>query len=164
MIDEPVNAKGQTRSDIIDKLKGKYGESYIWPATKKELEPLAVFHDVSRDNNPSYLTESRRLNHEQYRKLWKKYKYIESEKLIIEKIVQETGFKYETVRRNLGEMGLIERKSKVKYVRVLDAKDNEIMVGAASAVARKVGLSYARVLELSRQDGCDMRGRTYHRF
>ena len=38
---DQVNAKGQTRSDIIDKLKEKYGENYIWPATKKELEPLA---------------------------------------------------------------------------------------------------------------------------
>ena len=164
MINEPVNAKGQTRSDIIDKLKEKYGESYIWPATKKELEPLAVFHDISRDNASSYLTESRRLNHEQYARLWKKYKYIKNEKLIIEKIAQETGFKYETVRRNLGEMELIKRKSKVKHVRVIDAKGNELMVGAASAVARKVGLSYARVLELSRQNGCDMKGRAYYRF
>lgn len=161
---EQVNAKGQTRSEIIVKLKAKYGENYIWPATKKELEPLAVFHDVSRDNAPSYLTESRRLNHEQYAKLWKKYKHIKNEKLIIEKIAQETGFKYETVRRNLGEMELIKRKSKVKYVRVIDAKGNELMVGAASAVASKVGLSYARVIELSRQDACDMKGRSYYRL
>lgn len=161
---DQVNAKGQTRSDIIDKLKEKYGENYIWPATKKELEPLAVFHDVSKDNSPSYLTESRRLNHEQYRKLWKKYKHIKNEKLIIEKIAKETGFKYGTVRRNLGEMGLIKRKSKIKYVKVIDTKGNEIMAGAASAVAKKVGLSYARVLELSRQDGCDMKGRSYYRF
>lgn len=164
MRDEQVNAKGQTRSDIIDKLKEKYGENYIWPATKKELEPLAVFHDVSRDNAPSYLTESRRLNHEQYRKLWEKYKHIKNEKLIIEKIAKETGFKYGTVRRNLGEMGLIKRKSKIKYVKVIDANGNEIIAGAASAVARKVGLSYDRVLELSRKDGCDMKGRSYYRF
>lgn len=164
MRDEQVNAKGQTRSEIIDKLKAKYGENYIWPATKKELEPLAVFHDVSKDNAPSYLTESRRLNHEQYARLWKKYKHIKNEKLIIEKIAKETGFKYGTVRRNLGEMGLIKRKSKIRYIKVIDAKGNEIMVGAASAVARKVGLSYDRVLELSRQDGCDMKGRSYYRF
>lgn len=161
---DQVNAKGQTRSDIIDRLKEKYGESYIWPATKKELEPLAVFHDVSRDNAPSYLTESRRLNHEQYKRLWGKYKHIKNEKLIIEKIAQETKFKPETVRRNLGEMGLIKRKSKIKYVKVIDAKGNELMVGAASAVARKVGLSYARVLELSRESGHDMKGRSYYRF
>lgn len=161
---DQVNAQGQTRSDIIDKLREKYGESWVWPATKKELEPLAVFHDVSRDNAPSYLTESRRLNHEQYKRLWKKYKHIKNEKLIIEKIAQETKFKPETVRRNLGEMGLIKRKSKIKYVKVIDTNGNEIIAGAASAVARKVGLSYARVLELSRQDGCDMKGRTYYRF
>lgn len=161
---EQVNAKGQTRSDIIDKLKAKYGENYICPATKKELEPLAVFHDVSKDNAPSYLTESRRLNHEQYKILWEKYKHIKNEKLIIEKIAQETGFRPATVRMNLGEMGLIKRKSKIKYVKVIDTKGNEIMAGAASAVAKKVGLSYARVLELSRQDGCDMKGRSYYRF
>lgn len=161
---DQVNAKGQTRSDIIDKLKEKYGESYIWPATKKELEPLAVFHDVSRDNAPSYLTESRRLNHEQYKRLWEKYKHIKNEKLIIEKIAQETGFKHETVRRNLGEMELIKRKSKVRYVRVIDAKGNEVMAGAVSAVAMKVGLSYTRIIELSRQGGRDMKGRSYYRF
>lgn len=161
---DQVNAKGQTRSEIIVKLKKKYGESYIWPATKKELEPLAVFHDVSKDNAPSYLTESRRLNHEQYKRLWKKYEHIKNKRLVIEKIAQETKFKPETVRRNLGEMGLIKRKSKIKYVKVIDANGNEIIAGAASAVARKVGLSYARVLELSRQDGCDMKGRSYYRF
>ena len=164
MIDEPVNAKGQTRSDIIDKLREKYGESWIWPATKKELEPLATFHNTSKDKKPNYFTESRRLNHEQYARLWKKYEHIKNKKLVIEKIAQETKFKPATVRRNLGEMGLIKRKSKIKYVKVIDTKGNEIMVGAASVVARKVGLSYARVLELSRQDGCDMRGRVYHRF
>lgn len=96
--------------------------------------------------------------------LWEKHKHIKDEKLIIEKIAQETGFKCETVRRNLGEMGLIKRKSKIKCVKVIDTNGNEIMAGAASAVARKVGLSYARVLELSRQDGCDMKGRSYYRF
>lgn len=161
---DQVNAKGQTRNEIICNLKSKYGENYIWPATKKELEPLAVFHDVSRDNAPSYITESRRLNHEQYKRLWEKYKHIKNEKLIIEKIAQETGFKYGTVRRNLGEMELIKRKSKVRYVRVIDAKGNEVMAGAVSAVAMKVGLSYARIIELSRQGGCDMKGRSYYRF
>lgn len=164
MIDEPVNAKGQTRSEIINKLREKYGENWIWPATKKELEPLATFHNTSKDKKPNYFTESRRLNHEQYARLWKKYEHIKNKRLVIEKIAQETKFKPATVRRNLGEMGLIERKSKIKYVKVIDTKGNEIMAGAASAVARKVGLSYARVLELSRQDGCDMKGRSYYRF
>lgn len=164
MRDEPVNAKGQTRSEIICKLKAKYGESYIWPATKKELEPLATFHNTSKDKKPTYFSDRRRLNHEHYARLWKKYEHIKNKKLVIEKIAQETKFKPETVRRNLGEMGLIKRKSKIKYVKVIDAKGNEIIAGAASAVARKVGLSYARVLELSRQDGCDMKGRSYYRF
>lgn len=164
MRDEPVNAKGQTRSEIIARLVFKYGSDWINRATKKELEPLATFHNTSKDKKPNYFTESRRLNHEQYARLWKKYEHIKNKRLVIEKIAQETKFKPETVRRNLGEMGLIKRKSKIKYVKVIDTKGNEIMAGAASAVARKVGLSYARVLELSRQDGCDMKGRSYYRF
>lgn len=164
MIDEPVNAKGQTRSEIIARLTFKYGSDWINRATKKELEPLATFHNTSKDKKPNYFTESRRLNHEQYARLWKKYEHIKNKKLVIEKISQETKFKPETVRRNLGEMGLIKRKSKIKSVKVIDANGNEIIAGAASAVARKVGLSYARVLELSRQDGCDMKGRSYYRF
>lgn len=164
MRDEPVNAKGQTRSEIIARLAFKYGSDWINRATKKDLEPLATFHNTSKDNNPNYFTESRRLNHEQYARLWKKYEHIKNKRLVIEKIAQKTKFKPETVRRNLGEMGLIKRKSKIKYVKVIDAKGNEVIAGAASAVARKVGLSYARVLELSRQDGCDMKGRSYYRF
>ena len=164
MRDEPVNAKGQTRSEIIARLAFKYGSDWINRATKKDLEPLATFHITSKDNTPNYFTESRRLNHEQYARLWKKYEHIKNKRLVIEKIAQKTKFKPETVRRNLGEMGLIKRKSKIKYVKVIDAKGNEVIAGAASAVARKVGLSYARVLELSRQDGCDMKGRSYYRF
>lgn len=164
MRDEPVNAKGQTRSEIIARLTFKYGSDWINRATKKELEPLAAFHNTSKDKKPNYFSERRRLNHEHYARLWKKYEHIKNKRLVIEKIAQETKFKPETVRRNLGEMGLIKRKSKIKYVKVIDANGNEIIAAAASVVARKVGLSYARVLELSRKDGCDMKGRTYYRF
>lgn len=140
MRDELVNTKGQTRSEIIARLAFKYGSDWINRATKKELEPLATFHNASKDKKPNYFTESRRLNHEQYARLWKKYEHIKNKRLVIEKIAQETKFKPETVRRNLGEMGLIKRKSKIKYVKVIDPKGNEIMVGAASAVSKKWGL------------------------
>lgn len=165
MRDEPVNAKGQTRSDIIDKLKEKYGENYIWPATKKELEPLAVFHDVGKDKDRDYFARKREETHKRYSKLYEKYsKHYKNVHNVIREIARELGVKEFTVRKNLGNIGAIERVYKTVNVTALDSKGNVIIASEAGKVAEVVGLSRARVLDLSRKGGNDREGRTYHRF
>ena len=165
MRDEPVNAKGQTRSEIIVKLKEKYGESYIWPATKKELEPLAVFHDVGKDKDRDYFTCKREETHERYSKLYEKYsKHYKNVHNVIREIARELGVKEFTVRKNLGNIGAIERVYKTVNVLALDSEGNVIIASEAGKVAEVVGLSRSRVLDLSRKGGNDREGRTYHRF
>lgn len=162
---DQVNAKGQTRSDIIDKLKAKYGENYIWPATKKELEPLAVFHDVGKDKDRDYFARKREETHERYSKLYEKYsKHYKNVHNVIREIARELGVKEFTVRKNLGNIGAIERVYKIVNVAALDSKGNVIIASEAGKVAEVVGLSRARVLDLSRKGGNDREGRTYHRF
>lgn len=165
MRNEPVNAKGQTRSEIIGKLKKKYGENYIWPATKKELEPLAAFHDVGKDKDRDYFARKRKETHERYMKLYEKYsKHYKNIHNVIREIARELGVKEFTVRKNLGNIGAIERVYKTVNVTALDSKGNVIIASEAGKVAEVVGLSRARVLDLSRKGGNDREGRTYHRF
>ena len=162
---DQVNAKGQTRSEIIVKLKAKYGENYIWPATKKELEPLAVFHDVGKDKDRDYFARKRQETHERYSKLYEKYsKHYKDVHNVIREIARELGVKEFTVRKNLGNIGAIERVYKIVNVAALDSKGNVIIASEAGKVAEVVGLSRARVLGLSRKGGNDREGRTYHRF
>lgn len=162
---EPVNAKGQTRSEIIARLVFKYGSDWINRATKKELEPLAVFHDVGKDKDRDYFARKREETHERYRKLYEKYsKRYKNVHNVIREIARELGVKEFTVRKNLGNIGAIERVHKIVHVTALDSKGNVIITSEVDKVAEVVGLSRARVLDLSRKGGNDREGRTYHRF